>query len=559
MSALTTRSEPTRAENEAWCPVCGGAEVRPARPDTVAGRTMLACPRCETIFVWTRLEQDFELLPESSYYNDWQALDLDTLEGLFADVMASRRRRIASWAAHEVARPSILEVGCGAGHALIHFRANGWHARGIDPWRAVTEAGRKYYRLPIETGRIETATTVEPESQDIVMAIDVLQFIAAPRGTLDACFTALKQGGMLYLTVPNFGSTTSRREGWNWHHFIPTSYLTYFTTANLTRLVQAAGFDKLEVLVFGGPDDDGFLRVAGRRPWRSELSWADLGDEVPDAALPPLDRRTVPLERLSPSQRSWCDNGYVILSKFIPDDLIDRYCAVRKHLNMTGGWPSPTPYLAVPEIRDLCLYGKLSDMLAHLLGEPMALHLNLTGWVSTERDWHQDDYLNPPEVNSHYAAVWIALDEIKPDSGPFEFVPGSHRWPFIRQANVLSLLGREDNADPSWPWDSERLLTPFFESEITRHGCGIKQFLANKGDVLIWHSRLLHRGSLAERPDAERRAMIAHYSAVSRRSDMPTTRRHPGGGLYFVPSLRPTGRIDAAVSLFDRLGARFRG
>jgi hypothetical protein len=29
--------------------------------------------------------------------------------------------------------------------------------------------------------------------------------------------------------------------------------------------------------------------------------------------------------------------------------------------------------------------------------------------------------------------------------------------------------------------------------------------------------------------------MIAHYSAVSRRTDMPTVRRQPGGGLYFLP------------------------
>jgi len=51
----------------------------------------------------------------------------------------------------------------------------GWQVRGIDPWRAVAEAGRKYYRLPIEIGRIETAATIPAQSQDIVMAIDVLQ------------------------------------------------------------------------------------------------------------------------------------------------------------------------------------------------------------------------------------------------------------------------------------------------------------------------------------------------------------------------------------------------
>ena len=47
----------------------------------------------------------------------------------------------------------------------------------------------------------------------------------------------------------------------------------------------------------------------------------------------------------------------------------------------------------------------------------MLLHLALTGWISTQRDWHQDDYLNPPFVANWYAAVWMALDDISAESG----------------------------------------------------------------------------------------------------------------------------------------------
>jgi hypothetical protein len=241
------------------------------------------------------------------------------------------------------------------------------------------------------------------------------------------------------------------------------------------------------------------------------------------------------MECMSAEQRAWRENGYLIVPRFIPDHLIEAYCAVRRQVPLAEGWASPTPYLDVPEIRDLCLYKPLSDLLEHLIGEPMGLHLNLTGWVSTERNWHQDDYLNRLPVNGHYAGVWTALDRILADVGPFEFVPGSHSWPVIRQAKVLQQLDCASTDDPSWPWRSERLLTPFFEQEIERRGAAIERFLGDKGDVLVWHARLLHRGSLATRPDAERRSMIAHYTAVSRRTDMPVVRRHPGGGLYFLP------------------------
>ena len=263
---------------------------------------------------------------------------------------------------------------------------------------------------------------------------------------------------------------------------------------------------------------------------------------MPDAELPPLDRRRLPRSRLTPEQEFWRENGYLIIPGLIPDDIVERYCEVRRKVPFEQGWSSGTPYVEVPEIRDLCLYQPLCRHLEELIGEPVGLHLNLTGWVSTERDWHQDDYLNAPEVNGNYIAAWTALDDISADAGPFEFVPGSHRWPIIRQSKVLARLGYSNSDDPDWPWDWERLLTPFFEKQIKNRGARVERFLGHRGDVLLWHSRLLHRGALPARPGAERRCMIAHYTALTHRSDMPVYRRHPGGGWYFVPGAEPAPR-----------------
>ena len=114
----------------------------------------------------------------------------------------------------------------------------------------------------------------------------------------------------------------------------------------------------------------------------------------------------------------------------------DRYVAIRRELPSPGGWSSPSSYEHIPEMRDLCLYRPLLDKIESLIGDEMVLHLNLTGWVSTERNWHQDDYLNHRNVNGWYIAVWMALDDISPDCGPFEYIPGSHRWPVLRGDRV---------------------------------------------------------------------------------------------------------------------------
>jgi ectoine hydroxylase-related dioxygenase (phytanoyl-CoA dioxygenase family) len=180
----------------------------------------------------------------------------------------------------------------------------------------------------------------------------------------------------------------------------------------------------------------------------------------------------------------------------------------------------------------------------------MFLHLCLTGWVSTERGWHQDDYLNPPHVNSWYAAVWMALDDIHPDSGPFEYVPGSHRWPLMRGSKVRAHMPWRQAMLPNWPALSEEFVVPAIDAEITRRGAEIRQFIAKRGDVLIWHGRLLHRGSKPNRPGMPRKSLICHYSGVTHRGDIPVRAKDENGQLYAL--IKPRSAIRRNLGILKR-------
>jgi hypothetical protein len=267
------------------------------------------------------------------------------------------------------------------------------------------------------------------------------------------------------------------------------------------------------------------------------------------AVLPTLDSLTVPPP--APGPWDWNEQGVVILPGIIDGHRIGAYGEAWADANgfssftatqqpqrdgdpillaaeRPGGWPDCTPYMRHPEILDLV--APLAPILEQLIGEPAGMHLNLTGWVSTERDWHQDSYLNEPDVADAYAAVWIALDRIHPDSGPFQYVPGSHRWPQVTR----QLIGRHvDLADHRWPKHSELVLSPLFEHEIARRGAPIVTHLPAAGDVLIWHGRLLHRGSRPNVPGAYRPGMIAHFSGIHHRAGMPAAVEYAGGGWYF--------------------------
>jgi ectoine hydroxylase-related dioxygenase (phytanoyl-CoA dioxygenase family) len=261
-----------------------------------------------------------------------------------------------------------------------------------------------------------------------------------------------------------------------------------------------------------------------------------------------------------PGKADWNDEGVVVLPGFFTAAELEPYMSEWQTVNgfrgvtrltrwernrdldildadRHGGWPDCTPYMRHSALRALLCEPQLGGVLEALIGEPAAVHLNLTGWVSTQRDWHQDSYLNPPHVGDFYAAVWIALGDIDPRSGPFQYVPSSHRWPQVTRDSVGNLV---DLKDPRWPKHSEPILSPLFEQDIADRNAEVVTYLPKKGDVLIWHGRLLHRGSKPQANGAYRPALIAHYSGIEHRRDFPAPAvQHESGGWFFPISGGP--------------------
>jgi hypothetical protein len=279
------------------------------------------------------------------------------------------------------------------------------------------------------------------------------------------------------------------------------------------------------------------------------VTFDQISEVLPDNQKPWLDRKnifTIEHEngattdltfQLTKDQEFWRDNGFLIKPNFIPHNLIDAYCEeFKRNLNeqeRKGGYPTPIPYMQHNSIKDLCLYKPLTDKLKELIGYEMGMHLNLTGWNSTERNWHQDDYLNPPHVSSHYLAVWFALDDIHEDSGPFQYIPCSHKWPLVRRDKVLSFVSPSEAHSPAWPSTTERFVVPAFEEKMRQENLPQKEFIAKKGDVLIWHAGLAHRGSSPKNPDLWRKTIITHYSSLDHRQDMPVRKQWKDQGYYF--------------------------
>jgi len=263
----------------------------------------------------------------------------------------------------------------------------------------------------------------------------------------------------------------------------------------------------------------------------------ELSEDFPDEKSPLLDQKTTSLKNLSPDQRQWRDHGYVIKRNFIPGSLIDEYIELRNKLNLgDGSFPDCHPHLYSSVIRDMCCSRELHYLLVDLIGEEMGLHFSLNGFKSSERGWHQDDYLNPENTMGRYVAVWMAMGDIHPDSGPFEFVPGSHKWPCLRREKVKALVKPEAHCNiHELVTAAEYLVNKSTENYIRETGSEVVQFIAKKGDMLIWHAKTMHRGSIPENPNLIRPALISHYSAIRDRTDLGSREitRHGDGGYFW--------------------------
>lgn len=230
------------------------------------------------------------------------------------------------------------------------------------------------------------------------------------------------------------------------------------------------------------------------------------------------------LSGLTDNQRYYRDHGYLIVRNLIPNELIDRYLALRERLSLgQDQFVDATPYIEHREIRDVACYKPLMDIIRELHSCEMGLIFTLTGFVSTQRGWHQDAYLDDEDALPRLA-VWIACGSLTKDVGPFEYVPGSHRWMGLSNKKINEFLKPEYRwpnghrarkaGVPGWGRISEAFVDPSVYAKIDRDNAEVHEFTAEKGDVLLWYGRLMHRGSPPRSDGATRPGLIGHYAPI---------------------------------------------
>ena len=281
-------------------------------------------------------------------------------------------------------------------------------------------------------------------------------------------------------------------------------------------------------------------------------------------------------ERVWPALRELAENGATVLRNAAPHDVIDallrdveRIWQERPKLKVTAhgmgtvNLDEIAERSAIPDGRyRLMDMHNVSEAGAELATLPAVVELmqalfestpvamqSLFFEYGTQQRAHQDFAFVHNAHPAMLSAAWVACEDVLPDAGPLFYYIGSHRKVPKYDFGGGDILSYGDAT-------LERAFERYLAEECDRLGLRKVEFCPRKGDVLIWHSALVHGGSGRRDPTLTRKSFVTHYSS---REQYAEDRRSPGktpdvrwrhGAMYYA--WQEKGHHEAAYALHPR-------
>lgn len=239
------------------CLICGSADLRLLHERVrdrfgVAGGEyrFMCCRRCDSATLEAPPDQDAIAAMYPQHYTFRQAAGRRSgFRALLSEVEwrlfyePTYRRRVAALRRLTGLRHGrILEVGCGSGLLLAHFRNAGYDVEGVELSAADAAYARQRFGLAVRHGSVETMA-LSPDRYDAVVLFNVLEHILAPAAMLADVFRVLRPGGFVVVGVPVVDSLYARLLGARWGAVTEAPrHVSIPSFKGLIGLVERAGF-----------------------------------------------------------------------------------------------------------------------------------------------------------------------------------------------------------------------------------------------------------------------------------------------------------------------------
>jgi 2-polyprenyl-3-methyl-5-hydroxy-6-metoxy-1,4-benzoquinol methylase len=192
------------------CPLCGQDRPRPYRAGMYRiGEQRFDLVRCPCGLVYVNPRPDPAtvewMYADPAYYTAGYNLGVET-ENYFtrrAELVAQYEAEARTLAREIGGTGRLFEIGAAGGFFLEGARRAGFGVRGAELSSSAVEYARRELALDVFDGPFEAAG-IEPASQDVIVADNVLEHAPDPRALVRSVRGALREGGHFLVIVPSY-------------------------------------------------------------------------------------------------------------------------------------------------------------------------------------------------------------------------------------------------------------------------------------------------------------------------------------------------------------------
>ncbi len=222
------------SETPLVCPMCDGREHS---TEFIAdnGYPIVRCTGCRLVFTDARKAPSADTLYPPFNQTD-SAVQTATRRAL--SVFLTQRAQVVTQV-----KPSgrLLDYGCGNGSFAEAMSQRGFDAVGLEPFslgETIKRPGLTLMRGSVEANAQELGTF------DVITMWHVLEHLPRPVPVLAELKKLLNPGGVLVISVPNYGSWQSQFFKGRWFHLDPPRHLLQFEADTLRDCLHRAGFQQ---------------------------------------------------------------------------------------------------------------------------------------------------------------------------------------------------------------------------------------------------------------------------------------------------------------------------
>ncbi|MEO8594726.1 MAG: bifunctional glycosyltransferase/class I SAM-dependent methyltransferase [Candidatus Solibacter sp.] len=145
----------------------------------------------------------------------------------------------------------VLDVGCGEGFFAAELKKDGNVVVGVDALSTASETGalERYFAADLDQPQPDLAQRAGERSFDRVLLLDILEHLIRPERLLSEVRPALKEGGMIVVSVPNVANITVRlalllgRFNYTERGILDRTHLHFYTRRTGRALLENNGWE----------------------------------------------------------------------------------------------------------------------------------------------------------------------------------------------------------------------------------------------------------------------------------------------------------------------------